>query len=184
MVSVASLLNPVPKESRSEEFRLTPSLSELSTRISSPPSYGSPVFSFSSSPIFKQKMTKDGAVFVKGKTKGDINYPPFERLDEKTSREVRRFHVKHLGSIEDYARHIPYNSEKKTFLDRTGRECFEGKSIPSRSIGNSMLIPFVVFQYEFQVPGDDKVFTVMWDYNIGLVRITPFFKCCKYSKVS
>jgi hypothetical protein len=23
----------------------------------------------------------------------------------------------------------------------------------------------------------------MWDYNIGLVRITPFFKCCKYSKV-
>ena len=24
----------------------------------------------------------------------------------------------------------------------------------------------------------------MWDYNIGLVRITPFFKCCKYSKVN
>lgn len=23
----------------------------------------------------------------------------------------------------------------------------------------------------------------MWDYNIGLVRITPFFKCLKYSKV-
>lgn len=23
----------------------------------------------------------------------------------------------------------------------------------------------------------------MWDYNIGLVRITPFFKCCNYSKV-
>lgn len=23
----------------------------------------------------------------------------------------------------------------------------------------------------------------MWDYNIGLTRITPFFKCCKYSKV-
>lgn len=23
----------------------------------------------------------------------------------------------------------------------------------------------------------------MWDYNVGLVRVTPFFKCCKYSKV-
>lgn len=23
----------------------------------------------------------------------------------------------------------------------------------------------------------------MWDYNIGLVRITPFFKCLQYSKV-
>ncbi|RDW91905.1 hypothetical protein BP5796_01299 [Coleophoma crateriformis] len=165
MVSVASLLNPVPKESRDEEFRSSPAPSLISTRTSSP-SNGSPVFSFSSTPIFKQKMTKDGAVFVKGKTKGDINYPPFERLDEKTIREIRKFHVKHLGSIGDYARHIPYNSEKKTFLERTGRECFE------------------VFQYEFQVPGDDKIFTVMWDYNIGLVRITPFFKCCKYSKTT
>jgi len=24
----------------------------------------------------------------------------------------------------------------------------------------------------------------MWDYNVGLVRMTPFFKCCKYGKVS
>lgn len=47
-----------------------------------------------------------------------------------------------------------------------------------------MLIPIAVFQYTFKVPGDDKEYAVMWDYNIGLVRITPFFKCCKYSKVS
>ena len=41
----------------------------------------------------------------------------------------------------------------------------------------------IVFQYTFQVPNDEKEYTVMWDYNVGLVRITPFFKCCKYSKV-
>lgn len=23
----------------------------------------------------------------------------------------------------------------------------------------------------------------MWDYNVGLVRVTPFFKSCRYSKV-
>lgn len=40
-----------------------------------------------------------------------------------------------------------------------------------------------VFQYIFKVPGDDSEYTVMWDYNVGLVRMTPFFKCCKYSKV-
>ncbi len=40
-----------------------------------------------------------------------------------------------------------------------------------------------MFQYTFKVPGDDREYTVMWDYNVGLVRITPFFKCCKYSKV-
>lgn len=24
----------------------------------------------------------------------------------------------------------------------------------------------------------------MWDYQVGLVRITPFFKACGYAKVS
>jgi len=41
----------------------------------------------------------------------------------------------------------------------------------------------VVFQYEFRLPGEDSIYTIMWDYHIGLVRMTPFFKCCKYSKV-
>ena len=40
-----------------------------------------------------------------------------------------------------------------------------------------------VFQYVFKAPGDDNDYMVMWDYNVGLVRMTPFFKCCKYSKV-
>lgn len=77
--------------------------------------------------IKKQKMTKDGAVFAKGKVKGEVNYPPFENLDEETLREVQKFQVYPLGKIEDYCRHIPYNSEKKSFLEKTGRESFEGK---------------------------------------------------------
>ena len=40
-----------------------------------------------------------------------------------------------------------------------------------------------MFQYTFKVPGEGKEYSVIWDYNVGLVRITPFFKCCKYSKV-
>ena len=71
-------------------------------------------------------MTKDGAVFAKGKIKGEVNYPPFERLDEETMREVQKFQVYPLGKIQEYCRHIPYNSEKKSFLERTGRESFEG----------------------------------------------------------
>lgn len=42
----------------------------------------------------------------------------------------------------------------------------------------------LVFKYEFKMPGDDNEYTVMWDYNVGLVRMTPFFKCCRYGKVS
>ena len=43
-----------------------------------------------------------------------------------------------------------------------------------------------VFQYNFSVPNDseNKTYLVMWDYSTGLVRITPFFKACKHSKVS
>jgi len=71
-------------------------------------------------------MTKDAAVFSKGKIRGDMNYPPFERFDEATLREIEKFDVFPLGKIQDYPRHIPYNSEKKSFLEKTGRESFEG----------------------------------------------------------
>ena len=42
-----------------------------------------------------------------------------------------------------------------------------------------------VFQYEFKPPGreEDKTYTMLWDYNVGLVRTTPLFKCCGYGKV-
>lgn len=43
-----------------------------------------------------------------------------------------------------------------------------------------------MFQYTFRVLNDpeNKEHVVMWDYQVGLVRITPFFKALKYSKVS
>ncbi|TVY84812.1 hypothetical protein LSUE1_G000833 [Lachnellula suecica] len=161
MLPLASLLNPVRSEPRGPRL---PSSPPSSLRTSSS-THGSPLSS-TQSLNKKPKMTKDGAIFAKGKIKGEVNYPPFENLDEGAMREVQKFQVYPLGTIQEYCRHIPYNSEKKSFLEKTGRESFE------------------VFQYIFKVPGDDKDYTVMWDYNIGLVRITPFFKCCKYSKTT
>jgi len=50
-----------------------------------------------------------------------------------------------------------------------------------------------VFQYTFRVPPGtvrkqpenfhNKDHVVMWDYQVGLVRITPFFKALVHSKV-
>lgn len=40
-----------------------------------------------------------------------------------------------------------------------------------------------VFQYEFKLPNEHTTYTMIWDYNIGLVRTTPLFKCGQYSKV-
>jgi hypothetical protein len=71
-------------------------------------------------------MVKDGAVFSKGKIKGQVNFPPFEKLDEESLKALRKFKVYPLGSITEFCRHIPYNSEKKSFLEKTGRESFEG----------------------------------------------------------
>ncbi|KAK7748623.1 hypothetical protein SLS53_000644 [Cytospora paraplurivora] len=110
------------------------------------------------------KMAKDSGGFVKSKAKGTVNFPPFENLDEASIRETKKYRIYPFGKIQEYCRHIPYNSGKKDFYEKTGRESFE------------------VFQYIFKIPGDESEYTVMWDYNVGLVRMTPFFKCCKYSK--
>lgn len=125
MLSVASLLNPVKPEPRGTQLPSSPP----SSLYTSSSTHGSPQLS-TQSLIKKQKMTKDGAVFAKGKIKGDVRYPPFEKLDEESMREVQRFQVYPLGKIEEYCRHIPYNSEKKSFLEKTGRESFEGTMTP------------------------------------------------------
>ncbi|RAL60330.1 hypothetical protein DID88_000106 [Monilinia fructigena] len=166
MLSVASLLNPAKSEPQSTRIPSSPP----SSLCTPPSSYGHPLLPIQPSSIKKQKMSKDGAVFAKGKIKGDVNFPPFEHLSEETMREVQRFRV------------YP--------LEKTGRESFEGMLLlcnadpfPDKlTIVDLFLL--AVFQYVFRVPGDDKEYTVMWDYNVGLVRITPFFKCCKYSKTT
>ncbi|KAI9762887.1 MAG: hypothetical protein M1840_001120 [Geoglossum simile] len=114
----------------------------------------------------KPRMPKDAAIFVKGKIKGEVRYPPCERYSKEVMEKLEEFKVRPTTGISEFCRSIPYNSEKKGFHDKTGREGFE------------------VFQYVYRVPDDDREYTVMWDYNIGLVRVTPFFKCCKFSKAT
>ena len=116
MVSVASLLNPIPQSF--ERYRELPSLClSKFTPDSSPPL----------PPIKKQKMSKDAAIFAKGKTKGEIRYRPCEIQTNEIAAQHERFKVFPMGHIADYCRHIPYNSDKKSFLEKTGRESFEGK---------------------------------------------------------
>ena len=175
MISIASLLNPLPPSLERRRDRSIPS------SIGDTPEY-SPQPGL---PKKKQKLAKDAAIFAKGKTKGEVRYKPCEFQDEALAVEHRRFQIYPMGRISQYCRHIPYNSEKKSFLEKTGRESFEG-SMKSGSDHFPGLIRYdhsVVFQYTFKVPGEEREYTIMWDYNIGLVRITPFFKCCKWSKV-
>ncbi|KAI1079076.1 hypothetical protein F5B20DRAFT_581493 [Whalleya microplaca] len=160
MCSVASLLNPAPPGPSLSRFPPSPASSSPTTSLpDDSPFLGRPLMP-------KHKMPKDAAVFTKSKPKGVVRYLPHEALGEHALRQARKFDVWPFGKIQEYCRHIPYNSGKKDFYEKTGRESFE------------------VFQYIFRVPGDDIEYTVMWDYNVGLVRMTPFFKCCKYPKTT
>lgn len=125
MISIASLLNPLPSSFERRRDHSIPS-SVRDTPEYSPP----PVL-----PKKKQKLAKDAAIFAKGKTKGEVRYKPCEYQDEVLAVEHRRFQIYPMGRISQYCRHIPYNSEKKSFLEKTGRESFEGsiKHGPDRS---------------------------------------------------
>ncbi len=116
MVPVASLLNPSPPSF--ERLRDTPD-SASSSRQTSP--YPSALL-----PLKKQKMPKGAATFIKGKPKGEVNYPPYELQDTITAAEYNKYEVRPVGQISDYPKRIPYNSDKKTFQQKTGRDGFEG----------------------------------------------------------
>lgn len=120
MLSLASLLNPAPPGPPASCFPASP----VST---------SPAMSFADELLSdrnstpKNKMSKESAGLTKSKAKGIVNFYPFETLDPESLQEARKFAVSPLGSIQNYCRHIPYNSGKKDFYEKTGRESFEGK---------------------------------------------------------
>lgn len=119
MIKIESLLNP---------------LSEASLGRHSPPP--SPHLSDPHS----SKVSKTAAVFVKGEPKGEVRYPPHEvDDDDELVKELIKYRItpSPLRDIKKYPRHIPYNSDKKSFLTRTGREAFEGRSSVARLLFRS-----------------------------------------------
>ncbi|KAL8923233.1 MAG: hypothetical protein Q9172_003210 [Xanthocarpia lactea] len=72
----------------------------------------------------RQKLCKDEATFVKGKPQIEVNYWPWEYQDEKAAAEHRKYKVFPIGQIAEYCKHVPYRSEKKSFLSKTGLEGF------------------------------------------------------------
>ncbi|KAE8367471.1 hypothetical protein BDV27DRAFT_154905 [Aspergillus caelatus] len=152
MASIESLLNPLPD---AREFSLP----------SPAPTSSDPV-PCSESRQKRPKIAKDAPIFHRGKIRGELRYPPCEERSEALIKAHRDFQLHPMGDIIKYPRHIPYNSDKKSFQEKTGRESFE------------------VFQYTFKIPGQEKQWTVTWDYNIGLVRTTHLFKCQQYSKTT
>jgi hypothetical protein len=121
MMRIQSLLNPV----RSDIDKYCDSYSPT------PSSIARSLMTHTSTPK-RKKIPKDAAVFTEGaKFNGPVNYPPHEAEDdEELAAYHRQYQIQPMGSIGRYCRRIPYNSEKKDFMAKTGRESFEGKSSP------------------------------------------------------
>jgi hypothetical protein len=74
-----------------------------------------------------QKLPKDAPIFRKGEPKGNVQFPPHEAGDdEELRKQHEHFQLFPMGEIATYCHHIPYSSDKKTFLSKTGRDAFEG----------------------------------------------------------
>lgn len=166
MTEIMALLNPISEKRHTASTPSSPT-SSLGT-------------SDMSSPRKKPKLTKDAAIFTPGPIRGECRFPPDDYQDAELAKHHRHFNVIPFGEIADYPRHIPYNSEKKLFWERTNRECLEGML---KQVFDTVGLTLTVFQYTFKVPGNEIIYTVLWDYNIGLVRTTPLFKSMGFSKV-
>lgn len=119
MAAIHALLNPAPELDKTSESEI-----DLPTQAKQ----FSPLFTPSHQARKKQKICKDAAVFVPGTIRGDCNYPPHEFQDKMLEAQHQQFEVYPMNRIADFPRHIPYNSEKKFFFEKTGRESLEGKS--------------------------------------------------------
>ncbi|EEP78154.1 conserved hypothetical protein [Uncinocarpus reesii 1704] len=117
MASIASLLNPEPVTYQGSQQLPTP-CSSRSREFATQPQRK------------KQKVSKDAAIFTRGKIRGELRYPPCEYQDKVLVEAHRELEIHPMGHITEFPRHIPYNSEKKSFLEKTGRESFEGYWMP------------------------------------------------------
>ncbi|KAJ4013159.1 hypothetical protein NW766_006982 [Fusarium irregulare] len=135
MLSLKGLLNPVPQEENDSSF----------SQPNSPPEFP-PTFNNRMPSNQSQRrviMSSDRAGFkdanlTKSKLRGQVRFPPYERLDEVALQEIRRHRVTPFGYIHEACLHIPYNSGKKDFFEKTGRESFEGLNPGLKEITHSI----------------------------------------------
>lgn len=129
MLPLQALLNPASPGHSATSFRQ----SNLVLAISStrqPAEVLQTTTDVSSSP--KAKSPAGVVNMTKSKPLGPINFAPFEEIDQASYREMCRFRVSPFGKIRQSCQHIPYNSSKKDFFEKTGRESIEGKGAAPR----------------------------------------------------
>lgn len=137
MMSIESLLNPCQSPlDQTDCKRLSTNFSNSYTSQSSSYEQQSPLLS-----TYEKENTplpKDVTRFAISRTKGEIRYEPCEARDEEVAAQHRLFQIYPMCGIARYCKTIPYSSEKKGFLEKTGREGFEGSVLRLQSKGEAL----------------------------------------------
>ena len=115
MITVASLLNPLPPPKACSSF--------TSSKFSTSDLYSRSMLGARR----RVKMSKPTSLLIKASPTGIIRYPPCEVQDDVIRAAHQDFQVQSICKIKEFPRHIPYNSDKKTFQEKTGRDAFEGE---------------------------------------------------------
>ena len=137
-MDINSLLNPVEQEPElsgdSEDWSSAVTkvmISQPTTTIQTLKDIPRSTPALASTRAKASKMPKDAPNFRKGATRGEVKFPPYDAGDNaELAAEHQRLQIYPsgvAGSIVDFRHRIPYSSDKKTFLAKTGREAFEGK---------------------------------------------------------
>lgn len=142
MASIESLLNPLPDRTgpkHHHEDDANISYFHRSSISSLPDHQMSNTFNQSQSqtpPTKKPRVAKDAPIFIPGSVRGEVRYPPcVDQVEPTLTEEHAKFSIyPPVEEIADYPRHIPYSSEKKSLMEKTGRESFEGMHFPLYSL--------------------------------------------------
>lgn len=130
MMSIESILNPYQSPLDQTECKgLSTTCSNLYSSQSLSPLLSSDEQQSPSLSTYEKENTplhKDMTRFAISRTKGEIRYEPCEAQDEEIAAQHRIFQIYPMCGIVKYCKTIPYSSEKKGFLEKTGREGFEG----------------------------------------------------------
>ena len=123
-MKISALLNPSPDT----HHRRRSSRTRRLTNEASPVDDSSDYVPGDTSRKSKGKQTKDAPKFERGEVVGTVNFPPHDTFSADIAKHLKDFKIFPSTGISAYPRHIPYSSDKKDFLMKTGRDSFEGKS--------------------------------------------------------
>jgi hypothetical protein len=123
MLSLQALLNPEPANGRAVCLRQPAS---VVVSNSTPDATTASRGAMDAHLTVRRRASRSTTPLPKSKTQGPVRFPPFEVVDEAANQHIARYQISSFGQIQQCCEHIPYNSTKKDFYEKTGRESIEG----------------------------------------------------------